>query len=244
MARRARRGAKRKGAGRRGGASGKVATVATVKRMISRKQETKRMWVGMADFKPGNRRVYATSLFAGLTKGTNSYERIGDTIQDITLNFSIAWTALGLNSLSDTKLQTGSPLRYMVVRTTYDISGVGASGWTQIGVDASTNSALPIFANTVQTVNSLLVPHPDIKVIKQGWVRSETPVTSMIGGTTNFKQFSVKVPRYVYDPIVSANNARRYNYYLCVTSSGGQDYPDNATPGSLQSHFMIQYKDA
>ena len=222
----------------------KLATVATVKRLISGQEETKKFWVGMGDFKPGSRRVYAVAPFREIVQGQLNSNRIADQIQKIKLHLSLSWTAYGLNSLSDTKLTTGMPLRCMVVRSRNEITGLSGFNWTQITYDAATNTQLPLFANTVQTVNSLLVPHPDYKVIKQVWLKSESLVTSQIAGTTVFKQFTVSIPKYSYDPIVGTGFSKGYNYYVVVTTSGGQDVPDNSTNGSLQCHYMITFKDA
>ena len=222
----------------------RLATVATVKRLITRQEETKRFWVGMADFKPGSRRVYACAPFRDILKGTESYHRVADRIQNITLNVAVGWTPYGLDSTASTKLSTGMPLRFMIVKARNDISGLSGNSWSQITVDASGNTQLPVFANTVQTVSSLVVPHPDYKIVKQFWLRSDSPVTSSIAGTTVFKQVSVKIPRYDYDTLVGTSFAKGFNYYLVATTSGGQDVPDNATNGSLQCHYVISFKDA
>lgn len=241
MARRIRKA----GRGRRQrGRRRKVATLATVKRLITGKMETKRVGIGLPDFKPGNRYVYACAPFRSIPQGTGAGQRVGDAISNVKLRMSFTWTPLGLDSTSSTKLQTGMPLRVLLVRTTNEITAPTHTGWVMVSGAYDANSDFPIFANTVQTVSSLLVPHPDYKVVKQFWLNSSTPVTSMVSGNTVFKQATVNIPKYVYDPVVGTSQAKRYNYYLLVTSSAGQDNPANSTVGSVQAHYMIEYKDS
>ena len=232
---------------RRRGRGRKLATLATVKRLISGQEETKRYWVGMGDFLPGSQRVYACNPFRDLTVGNLSYQRVSDEIHNIKLHVAATWTAFGNDVTNTTRLTTGVPLRCMIVRTRNEISGLTGVGWTQITTNASTGSGgtqLPIFANIVQTASSLIVPHPDYKVVKQFWLKSEQPTTSLISGTTVFKQATVSIPKYMYDPLVGTGSSRGFNYYLVITTSGSAQVPDNSTNGSFQCHYMITFKDA
>lgn len=222
----------------------KVATVATVKRLINRKVETKALALYPADISLGNRYVYAYQPFFQILKGTDSFRRVGASIKDIALQMSFAFTYLGNDSLGSTRLSTGGLLRCMIVKTPRDLptKATAVNAWTGITATAGTGDDLPLFLSLNSPATSLLDINSDVKVVKQFWLHSTQPTNSLISGDTVFKQVTVRIPRYEYDELTSTG--RTMNYYVLVTAQGSKDMPSNASVGTLQAHMLIKWKDA
>lgn len=246
MARRQRGGVKRKRGVRRGRAVGRrLATVSTVKRLISRTQETKNVGLGLSDLTLGARRFYVFSPMYSIPKGTGANQRIGESVRNVRIRGSFTWQWVG-TGMTGTQLSLGMPLRVMVVRTPRDI-GLGQSGWQQVSALSTDtgSSALPFIMNPVQTSTSFADPNSDVKIVKQFWIDAPKNVSGDVLGAAAFKNFSFSVPKYDYEVVGGApGQGRHYNYYIVVTCGGNMVLGDNANTGSMQSNFLITYKDA
>lgn len=214
-----------------------------VKRVIARQEETKFVTLDTADVDVGARRWYMIQPISNIVKGTSDNQRVGSEIKNLYLKMAFTWMAKGNDSVGSTRLATGVPLRVVIVRTARDLS-VGKTAFTQITTTArSTSSDLPLFFNPVQTVTAMADPKSDVKIVKQFYLNSTQPTTSLIGGTTSFKIEGIKIPTYKFADETATPNGRSMNYYVLINSSS-PILPDNASAGICQSQFHMYYKDA
>lgn len=223
----------------------RLATVATVKRLISRTQETKNIGLGLADLTLGARRFYVYNPMYSIVKGTGANQRIGESVRNVKIRGAITWQWIGTGA-TGTQLSLGMPLRVMLVKTPRDI-GLGQGGWQQVSALSTDtgSSALPLIMNPVQTSTSFADPNSDVKIVKQMWIYAPKDVSGDVLGAGVFKNFSFSVPKYDYDVVGGGGGqGRHYNYYIVVTCGGNMVLGDNANTGSLQSNFLITYKDA
>lgn len=221
----------------------RVATVAGVKRMISKKVETKALATTVTDLTVGNRYVYVYAPLNNIVKGTGHQNRIGSTINNIRLTMAVSWSYLGLNPTGDTRVSSGGPLRVMIVRTPRDVTGLSQTAWNSTTATAGTNDVFPVLlSGTSHPATSLLDPKSDVKLVKQFWLHASSPHTSLIVGDTVFKQVSVRIPKYEYDEI--NGTGRTYNYYVLVSSQTAPSQASNSQNGVMQSSFLVQWKDA
>lgn len=222
----------------------KLATVGTVKRILARKVETKALALYPADISLGNRYVYAYQPFYQIAKGTGSFNRIGASVREVTLQMSFAFTYLGNDSVGSTRLGTGGLFRCMIVKTPRDLGSKATSStaWTGVTATAGTGDDLPVLLALNSPATSLFDVNSDVKLVKQFWLHSTQPTTSLISGDTVFKQVSVRIPRYEYDEL--SNTGRTTNYYVLITAQGSKDMPSNSSIGTLQSHMLVKWKDA
>ena len=222
----------------------KVATVGTVKRMFARKVETKQTVLYPGDLAMANRYVYCYRPLYNIAKGTNANERLGSSISNVNVRMALAYTHLGLNSTGDTRLSTGSLFRVMVVKSLRDLSGVATSAtvWSSITASAPGDN-LHLISDSRQPASSLLDPATDTRLVKQFWLRASNPTTALISGDTVFKQLSFNIPKFDYDE--SAGTARSaWNYYVLVVCQSSKDVGLGHQTGTLQSQFLIRWKDA
>lgn len=215
-----------------------------VQQVIRRQEETKFHQSNLPDFRPGAQRFYMFQPLANIPRGTSDNDRVGSEIRDVSMKLSVTWTCFGNDSFGGTRLTTGLPLRVMIIKSVRDLS-IGTSNWAQVSMGANTSGAqLPLFDNTVQTVNALPYPSADSRIVKQFWLKSTQPTTSLIAGDTVFKMAQCKIPLYRYSDSTSTPHGRISNYYVVITTSGCDAVPDNATAGAVQFHSIVSYKDA
>lgn len=220
----------------------RVATVAGVKRLISKKVETKALANTLADLTVGNRYVYAYAPFQLIAKGTGHQNRIGSSINNVRLSMAFSWSYTGLNPTGDTRVSSGAPLRVIIVRTPRRLN-YSTTAWSSTTATAGTSDALPVFLSGVShPASSLIDPKSDVKLVKQFWLHSTSPHTSLIIGDTVFKQVSVRIPKYDYDEVTG--QGRTHNYYVLVCSQTAPSQASNSQNGILQSSFLLQWKDA
>ena len=223
----------------------KVATLATVKRLITGTQETKCHYINPVEFTMGNNTAYVLAPLEGISKGTTRNQRVGESISHIKLRGVVACSWAGDNGV-DAVLSQGGSVRVMLVRTDRVLSSSPSSSFGTVGITMGDNSAgLPMITNGNQLSYSFIDPASDIKILKQFWVKTFKYDNDLNNGVTAFKQFSFSIPRYHYDVTLSSPSVRgrHYNYYLVVASTAIGMSTGQST-AKLQSHFMVQFKDA
>lgn len=223
----------------------KPATLATVKRLITRTQETKCHYINPVEFTMGNNTAYVLAPLEGITKGTTRNQRVGEGITHVKVRGTIACAWVGDNGF-DAVVSQGAPLRVMLVRTDRVLSPSPSAGFETVGIDMGNNSAgLPMITNFSQLAYSSVDPVSDVKVVKQFWLKPFKYDNDLNHGVTTFKNFSFSIPRYQYDVTGSSPSVRgrHINYYLvlCSTAIGMSTGQSTA---KLASSFMVQFKDA
>lgn len=223
----------------------KIATIATVKRLITGTQETKCHYINPGDITMGNNTAYVLAPLEGINKGTTRNQRVGEGITHVNIRGTIACAWAGDNGF-DAVVSQGAPVRVMLVRTDRVLTPSPSAGFETVGVAMGDNSAgLPMITNFNQLGYASVDPASDVKVVKEFWLKPFKYDNDLNNGVTTFRKFSFRIPRYQYDVTGSSPSVRgrHINYYLVVCSTAIGMSTGQST-AKMVSSFMVQFKDA
>lgn len=222
--------------------SRKMATVATVKRILNRAIETKYVLKDWPTVTLGAQRWYAIQPLTSITKGTNPFNRIGKEISNVNLRLAMEYVHLGNDYSGTTRLSTGSTLKCVFVRTMRDLSSLGTTSWAVATTSDNSGSQLPLFINPTAGASSMVgSAMNDVHIIKTFYLKSEQTTTSLINGTPQSTIVNLRIPKFVFDD--DASSGMKSNYFILI-SSGGVTTTDNSSVGKVSATTHVTFKDA
>ena len=204
----------------------KVATVATVKRMLGRIIEKKQYPYGVTtNFTTANSGViHSTNMTAKLAAGTSDGQRVGDTVFLVSLQFNITFITCPDENF----------YKYRVI--------VGWSGEEHNPTGFGTTGLVvaDVFVNSAFDNGTMITNDKAFTVLYDNIIDINSQIIDIVDGKTirGFIKLNQKFDYQSQGGIFG----KRKNLYVCVIPQYGQGTPTNL--GTMNANFVLKYNDS